>query len=201
MLSAMDSKVIAWARAVKARHPGHTWPAIWLFTDAVRLPDPRPVAARLPRGAAGIVLRHDADPARAALGRDLARICRDRRLVLVVAGDARLAVDLGAGLHLRAGRRAARAPGLRPGKPRTASAHGRADLVRARHAGADLVFLSPIFPTASHPGAPALGPIRWAVLARAASLPVLALGGVGPATVRRLPRRFCAGAGAIGAFS
>ena len=61
---------------------------LWLFTDARRLPDPRPSVARLPRGLAGVVLRHDGEPGRAALGRDLARICRARRLVLVVAGDA-----------------------------------------------------------------------------------------------------------------
>ena len=60
--------------------------------------------AGLPRGRAGVVLRHDHDPARAALGRDLARICRARRLALVVAGDGRLAAALKAGVHLRGGR-------------------------------------------------------------------------------------------------
>ena len=79
-------------------------PRLWLFTDERRLADPRASVARLPRGKAGVVLRHDGYPDRAALGRDLARICRERRLVLVVAGDVRLAAKLRAGVHLRAGR-------------------------------------------------------------------------------------------------
>ena len=45
-------------------------------------------------------------------------------------------------------------------------------------AGADLLFLSPLFPTHSHPGAPALGRARFAALARGARPPVIALGGM-----------------------
>src|SRR5690242_20306484 len=134
----MDRRLLAWAHA--SRRPRSPIPRLWLFTDARRLPDPRPSVARLPRGLAGVVLRHDGEPDRAGLGRDLARICRARRLLLVVAGDARLAAALGAGMHLRAGRW----PGVlrRPGFI-TSSAHGLTDLVRARRAGASLAFLSP----------------------------------------------------------
>ncbi len=166
--------------------------------------------ARLPRGLAGVVFRHDGAPDRAALGRRIAALCRERRLLLVVAGDSRLAARLGAGLHLRAGRRpdSRRAP-----LALTSSAHGKADLRRAARAGAAICFLSPAFPTASHPGAPALGPARWAALARQASRcaalarqaeaggpVIMALGGINGRSVRRLPRRACAGAGAIGAL-
>ena len=153
----MDRRLLAWAYA--SRRPGAKLPRLWLFTDARRLPDPRPSVARLPRGLAGVVLRHDGEPGRAALGRDLARICRARRLALVVAGDARLAAALGAGVHLRAGRW----PGVLRRRRRliTSSAHGRADLLRAHRAGAGLAFLSPAFPTLSHPGRrrPRTGPL------------------------------------------
>ncbi len=73
---------------------------------------------------------------------------------------------------------------------------GAAELVRARRAGAALAFLSPVFATPSHPGEPALGPVRWGAMARSAGLPVAALGGVSGATARSLPR-WAAGAGAI----
>lgn len=197
----MDDRLLAWARARAARggrHPGRRLPALWLFTDARRLPDPRGAVAVLPRGRAGVLLRHDNDPARAALGRDLARLCRARRLVLVVAGDTQLAAALGAGVHLRGGRW----PDARRRRrgPVTSSAHGGAELRRAGQAGADLAFLSPAFPTASHPGAPALGPLRWALLARRAQVAVGALGGVSGATVRRLPHGWCRAVGAIGAL-
>ncbi len=149
----MDSRLLRWAYA--SRRPGSDLPRLWLFTDARRLPDPRPAVARLPRGLAGVVLRHDGEPGRAILGRDLARICRARRLTLVVAGDLRLAALLGAGVHLRAGRW----PGIlrRHRGVITSSAHDLADLRRARRAGATLAFLSPVFPTLSHPDAPVTG--------------------------------------------
>ena len=200
----MDQKLIAWARAVKARRrparlPGHALPVLWLFTDAVRLPDPRDAVARLPRGLCGVVLRHDAAPDRVRLGLDLARLCRARRLVLCVAGDAALAARLGAGLHLRDGRRS---PGPRRARLVTSSAHGVPDLRRAARAGAALAFLSPVWPTASHPGAGGLGLLRWGGLARQAAIPVCALGGVEGRRVAALRgTAACAGAGAIGALA
>ena len=173
-------------------------PPLWLFTDSRRLPDPRASVARLPRGLAGVVFRHDDHPDRARLGRDLARICRARRLILVVAGDVRLAAALRAGVHLRGGRW----PGpLRTRGMVTSSAHGRMDLRRAARAGVRIAFLSPVFATASHPDVPPLGPIRWAALARCARITVAALGGTDGTSVRRLPRRLCRCVGAIGALA
>jgi thiamine-phosphate pyrophosphorylase len=158
----MDRQLLAWG----LRPRRGKLPRLWLFTDEQRLGDPRASVAGLPRGRAGVVLRHDRDAERVALGRDLARICRDRRLVLVVAGDVRLAASLRAGVHLRAGRW----PGpLHRHGVVTSSAHSVAELRRARAAGACLGFLSPAFPTASHAGAPGLGPLRWARTVRAAA--------------------------------
>ena len=143
---------------------------------------------RLPKGLCGIVFRHDGAPGRAALARQVARACRDRRLALAIAGAP---IPLpGSGRHLRGGRGAA--TGLC-----TASAHSRAEIVRAR--GAACVFVSPAFPTASHAGVPGLGTVRWAALARQSPGAAFALGGIDGHTVRRLPR-WVAGAGAIGAL-
>jgi len=191
----VDAKLLAWSRAVASQ--GRAIPPLWLFTDSHRLPDPRAAVARLPCGLAGVVFRHDDHPDRAALGRDLARICRARRLLLVVAGDVRLAAALRAGVHLRGGRW--------PGPVRikgfvTSSAHGIADLRRGSREGADLAFLSPVFPTASHPGTQAIGPARWTHLTRRASIAVAALGGIDGTTVLGLPWRYCRAIGAIGAL-
>jgi len=198
----MDGKLVAWARAVKRRLArdgaavgGARLPVLWLFTDMARLGDPRAAVAGLPRGLCGVVLRDDGVPGRAGLARDLAAMCRRRRNVLVVAGDARLARAVGAGVHLRDGRRVRGLAGLCG--PVTSSAHGVATLRRARAAGAVLAFLSPAFATASHPGALGLGPVRWATMARRApgGLAVAALGGVDGASARLL-----AGAQAVGAI-
>ncbi|MCP5368814.1 MAG: thiamine phosphate synthase [Hyphomicrobiales bacterium] len=184
--------------------PGHgRLPRLILMTDTARLPDPRPAVAGLDRGDA-VILRHYDDPHRAALGAELLRLCRARGLRLLVAGDLDLALDLGCdGLHLPewmlgegAWRRVrGRLPLV------TAAAHGPRALWRAARAGADATLLSPVFPTASHPGAPALGVPRFAALCRMAPLPVYALGGVTAGNLRRLKGSGLAGVAAIGGIA
>jgi thiamine-phosphate pyrophosphorylase len=194
----MDAGLLAWARAVKRRQGKvrGNMPPLWFFTDAARLPDPLPVIAALPKNLCGVVLRHDADPNRLALGRRIAAICRARRITLVVAGDARLASALHAGLHLRGGRRGWLAPrGLI-----TASVHSAAELSRARRAGAKLLFISPVNVTKSHTDARVLGALGWRRhAARAGPVNTAALGGINGRTIRALGPA-CAAAGAIEAF-
>jgi len=189
----MDRSLVGWARAVKARRRGRFPPPLWLFTDPARTPDLDAALQRLPRGLCGVVFRHDGVPNRPELLRRVGRICRRRGLALAVAGE-RSGAPAFAGRHLRAG------SGGRGGAVfLTSSAHSRAELVRARRAGAALAFVSPAFPTESHPGGLALGPVRWGRLTRAAGMPVMALGGVSGRSVRRLPA-WVAGVGAIGAL-
>ena len=69
---------------------------------------------------------------------------------------------------------------------RSAPVHDLAEIRAAERAGADLLFLSPVYPTASHPGDRTLGLARFAWLARRTKLPVIALGGMNPARGRRL---------------
>lgn len=178
-------------------------PRLWLLSDPRRLPDPRGAMRRLPRGAA-VLLRGTLPALRPAI----ARLARARGLALFVGGDGRAALALRAGLHLpdRAG-----CPGLLPflaarrrGAPfarLSLAVHGRGGRARAARLRGDAALVSPAFPTASHPGAPALGPLRWAALARRLPCPVVALGGVSGATAARLPRRWLAGLAAIGALA
>ena len=152
---------------------------LWLFTDAARMPDVVAAVGALPAGLCGVVFRHDGVPARAALLRAVAAVCRQRRLALVVAGGG--ALPVGAGRHLRDGR------GVGPrGRLSTGSAHDRAGIVRNLRAGVAIVFLSPVFPTASHPGAATLGPTRWRAIAGRNSGVVGALGGLSGRSVKRL---------------
>lgn len=197
------STVANLARALNRRHAaGRRLPALILMTDHRRLPDPAPVAARLPAGAA-VIFRHYGDGRRAERLAALARVCRRRRLVLLVAGDARLALRAGAaGVHLPEGL----LPSARLRRPRrgwliTAAAHGEAALARAAAAGADAALLAPVFETASHPEARRLGPLRFAALVRRARLPVYALGGIDRQTARRLAGSGAVGIAAIGALA
>jgi thiamine-phosphate pyrophosphorylase len=191
MVGGMDAKLLAWARAVKARRR-LPHPVLWLFSDSRRLPDPLSAIARLPPGLAGVVFRHDDAPDRAVLGRRIAALCRARRIALTVAGDWRLAVALHAGVHLRAARGRMTRNALN-----TASVHSFGELVRARRRGA-LPVLSPAFPTPSHPGAAVLNAWRWSRLAGHSG--AIALGGIAGQNILRLGRH-CHGAGAISALS
>jgi thiamine-phosphate pyrophosphorylase len=146
-------------------HRRQSLPLLWLFTDE-RLGD-RMVEAleRLPRGG-GVVFRHYSLPPaeRRALWERVRLIGRRRGFTLIVAGAALPGAD---GAHNRRG------TGIR-----TWSAHNLRELRAAERAGADLIFLSPVYPTASHPGAAHLGPSRFTSLARKAKVPVVALGGM-----------------------
>lgn len=137
---------------------------------------------RLPRGA-GIVFRHHATPwrERRALFERARRIARRRGLTLIVAGDARLARRLRAeGFHERSARIGPR------GLIRTVAVHDAREMIFARRASADLVFVSPVFPTRSHPSAEALGRVRFGSLVRRSPIPVIALGGVDAQRARSL---------------
>lgn len=146
-------------------HPGQPLPRLWLMTDE-RLGDALPAAvARLPQGA-GIVFRHyGLEEAERQTLFDEVRAAWSGLLLL--AGPAELAASWGAdGSH-----------GRHQGAM-TASAHDLAEIHLAEAAGARLIFLSPVFPSRSHPGAPALGPEGFAALAAETGLPVVALGGM-----------------------
>ena len=78
-----------------------------------------------------------------------------------------------------------------------ASCHGRLDLERAANLGLDYALLSPVRPTASHPGAQPLGWERFAALSDAAALPVYALGGLLPEDLGRAVDRGAQGIAAI----
>lgn len=157
---------------MRARH----LPKLWLMTDE-RLGDALwDALARLPRGS-GVVFRHHATPAseRRRMFAKVVRIARARRLVVVRAGAERLCGEQGR--H----NRPERGPGLT-----TFAVHDAREAVAARRAGADMVFVSPVFPTRSHPGARTLGPVRLGLLLRGIAVPAVALGGMDARAMRRL---------------
>jgi len=166
-------------------------PMIWLMTDE-RVEEAALLAAvaRLPMGQAGVIFRHYRTAAvdRRALFDRVARIARGRRLMLVLGGTSRQAQGWRAdGWHGRDRRVAGKT--LLHSVP----AHDGREMVAALRGGADLVFLSPLFPTRSHPDARAMGRARFAALARLADGPVIAMGGV-----RAAHRPMLRGIGAAG---
>jgi len=128
---------------------------------------------RLPRGS-GVVFRHYATPAgeRRALFRRVVRVARARGLLVIRAG-ARVGFGEN-GIH-GAGR------GLR-----TAPAHDRREAVAAMRRGADVLFVSPVFATRSHPGATGLGQRTARKIVQGLPVVVIALGGMDARRFRTL---------------
>jgi thiamine-phosphate diphosphorylase len=165
-------------------------PALVLITDSRRLEREALLAqieAALAGGVDAVLVREpQMDAARLlAFAARLRRLTAEYGARLWVHTQADIAVAVGAdGVHVRAAG-IGELPGMRrwlAGQPMSlsVSCHTAAELAAAAAAGADTAFLSPVFPTASHPGAPALGTERFRELAAAAALPVLALGGITP---------------------
>jgi len=175
--------------------PGRNVPRIWLMTDERQDEALWSALARLPRGC-GIVFRHYRSPPaeRRALFDRVRRVARRRKLVLILADTPGEAAAWRAdGVHGRSPHRNPR-PLLR-----TAPAHDARALLAARRSGADLVFLSPVFATRSHPGARVLGPVRFGLLARRGGK-VAALGGMDGRRARKLAALGSYGWAGIDAF-
>lgn len=145
-------------------------PREWLMTDERQGDRLFDALARLPAGA-GIVFRHYKLPPdeRWLLYGEVCRIARREGHLLLLGGPAEQAKAWRAdGSH-----------GAGPGRGlRTAPAHDLREIRAAERAGAALIFLSPVYRTRSHPGAPTLGPAEFGRLCRRTRLPVVALGGM-----------------------
>jgi 8-oxo-dGTP diphosphatase len=98
------------------------------------------------------------------------------------------------GVHLNAARlRQLSARPLAPDRLLSASCHNVAELAHAEALGVDFAYLSPVHATASHPGAAVLGWHGLHRLARAARVPVFALGGMQAGDARLAVRAGCQG--------
>lgn len=121
------------------------WPREWLMTDE-RLGDRLWQAMDALPDDAGLVLRHYRTPpeAREVLARRVAEVCHRRGLTLAVARNTGLARELGARLvHNPVDDRGA--------MPFSRAVHSIEEGQAAAAAGAELIFVSPIRITRSHP--------------------------------------------------
>jgi thiamine-phosphate pyrophosphorylase len=176
---------------MQRRHP---LPCIWLMTDE-RIVDLDGAIMRLPRGS-GIVFRHySLEPeARRTLFNRVRALARRYRHVVLLADTPLRARAWGAdGAHNRS---ALQSQGLRSAAVHDVREHGVA--IRAR---ADLIFVSPVFPTQSHPESRPLGRIRLALVAGKHRSRTIALGGMNTTRAKSLSSLKIHGWAAIDALS
>ncbi|CAA9503735.1 MAG: hypothetical protein AVDCRST_MAG31-628 [uncultured Sphingomonas sp.] len=143
-----------------------------MLTDARLGPGLPRIVRRLPRGSGVVFRHHELPPAeRRVLLRRLQRLAAGRRLTVV---------DDLAG--------------------RVARVHSVRELRRAILRKPELLFLSPLFATRSHPDWQPLGRMRAVALLRMAGRPVLALGGMNEGRYRQVRALGFAGWGGIDAW-
>lgn len=173
----------------------HPLPKIWLMTDARFGDDLLPAIQRLP-SRSGVVFRHyhlDTQQRRELFAQVL-RMCRRRGHIALLAGDERTALHWHAdGFHHRS-----------RGQTKllhSAPVHNPSEIERIQTSQPDLLFLSPLFATTSHPGARPLGPLKFQQLAKLAGHKnVIALGGMTRQNAKMLNPRLIHGWAAIDAF-
>lgn len=149
---------------------------------------------RLPAGS-GVVIRHYglAPGDRRDLIERVWKIAQRRQLLCLTAGDScGVRTD---GIHDRTARTTP------DGQIRSVAVHDQAELRRAEKVSADLIFVSPVFSTRSHPDAEPLGQAGFDALAQATSIPAVALGGMTAARGRKLRQTSAYGWAAIGALT
>ncbi|PZU77905.1 MAG: thiamine phosphate synthase [Sphingomonas sp.] len=175
---------------MRPRHPIPTpIPTRWLMTDERLGEGLWQALERLPRGG-GVVFRHYRTAARErrALFERVVRVARRRHLTVVAAESRGLRRADGTHHHVGFGMV-------------TWPVHDAREAVRARRAGADVLFVSPLFPTRSHPGARAKGPVRARLAAGRGPGVLIALGGMDERRFRRVRPLGFAGYAAIDAWA
>jgi thiamine-phosphate pyrophosphorylase len=192
------------AHAARASSPhGLRLPPLFFVTDPARIRHPEDIAEHLPQGC-GMIYRHFGESHARERARLLRRISRDRDLTFLIGEDDVLAAEVEAdGVHLREHSLDRADAMARPGWIVTAACHGADALKRAEaKKGLAAVFVSPVFASAS-PSAQGIAPLGAKgarALAEAATLPVLALGGITCDTIEHLRDCGLSGVAAVEAF-
>lgn len=156
-------------------------PLLWLLSDARNDAVLEETLAALPRGS-GVVFRHYHLLPEARRARFLAvkAAAHAAGHIIILAGPDTLAREWNAqGTY-------GPARGPVPGLLHLATAHDERELALAAATKADGVFLSPVFPTRTHPGGQTLGAREFHRLARLSAVPVIALGGMNEYHAREL---------------
>ncbi|MBV0932705.1 Nudix family hydrolase [Marinobacterium weihaiense] len=162
------------------------------------------VQSALARGIRHIMLRAKAldDDAFTELYHALLPLCQKQGAILGVNASVALANSLGAEhLHLTSERlQSLSERAAFNGRWLSASCHDPEQIRMAEEKGVDFITLSPVQPTASHPGQPVLGWAQFAEWVAQCTLPVYALGGLGEDDLATARQHGAQGVAAISAW-
>ncbi|HEY4294220.1 Nudix family hydrolase [Luteibacter sp.] len=214
--AALDAAAIAW-HAPSSIAPALLAPADRPILAALRLPPHYPISpadaspdeaaawvlAALARGERLLQWRLPALPVETvrAVAAEVLPAVRRVGAQLLLNRDIEGALELGTGVHLASSQLDELAARPLPLSVAVGvSCHDARELELASRLGCDFATLSPVLATVRHPDAEPIGWPRFARLAEAASLPVYALGGLGPGDVAEARMHAGQGVAGIGAF-
>ena len=164
--------------------------SIWLFTDTHKTLNPTKLAEGLPQRS-GIVIRHYNSTNKEAIIRSILNIKKRKALTVLISGKYRRGLNLD-GKHIPQWL----SYNKKLNKITSISVHSGRDVRKSINLKADLVFISPVFPSSSHKEGGHLGVIKLGLLSRLFEKHVIALGGINNnniAKLRSLPVSGCAG--------
>ncbi|MBL41681.1 MAG: hypothetical protein CMM49_03355 [Rhodospirillaceae bacterium] len=179
-----------------------SYPTLWFFTDNSRNPDPYTILNQLPKNS-GIVFRDYFIQKRNYKAAKMAEFCRKKQLILIIGGDAKLALQVGAaGVHIPEFNKQI-LPYLKSKNSNwiiSTSVHDRRSYRKVQTLGANIIFLSPVFNTSSHPDKRPLGKLYISRLVREFGVFSIALGGINSKTACSLTGTGVNGIAAISGF-
>ncbi|MBY9065921.1 thiamine phosphate synthase [Hyphomonas sp. WL0036] len=166
------------AARVAARHLPEGLPPAFFLTDPARTPCPERVVAGLPAGW-GVIYRHFGADDREEVARRLLKLCRRRKITLLIGADPELAAKIGAdGVHWPE-RMAGQSRKWRGRfKLQTVSGHSGYNRVLLRTLSVDAVLFSTVFASNSVSSGHPMGALKFRKLAPSLPKPVYALGGI-----------------------
>jgi thiamine-phosphate pyrophosphorylase len=150
-------------------------PKLWLLSDERNDAKLEWAIATLPERSAFVFRHYFMKPKYRRQRFDaLAPIARAGGHLLILSDEIDVAADWGAdGIYHHPTKM-----GRRDDLLRIATAHNAREIFQANRNGADALFLSPVYPTRSHPGGACLGTMNFHDLAARSQIPVIALGGM-----------------------
>ena len=171
-------------------------PSLWYFTDEDKTKDITNILHRLPTYS-GIVLRNYCSKERKTIIKSVLRIAKRKNFTVLMASHPRAHGNIN-GLHLPKWEYKCR----RNTKEQiiSVSAHSLKDKRKIINTKADIIFVSSVFHTNSHPKRKHLGIIRFGLLARSLARPVIALGGINNKNIKKLKHFPISGVAAIEAL-
>lgn len=173
--------------------------------DPNRCPDTEPASIQawalraIERGADAFLLRYSGNHVQYTNIFPALKEIADRNCVILLSQQFEgLNPELADGIHLKSGESLHRP--LVQGQLSGRSCHTSEAVRAAKKEGMDYVFVSPVFPTNTHPELPALGLYTFGMICQGNRIPVFGLGGVTKANKARVLDAGAAGIASISMF-